>query len=250
MEGKRVLIDWGYMAYLEGGRGRPLVFVHGAGNSIRVWDRVLMDLKKNYRVLAVDLPGHGESSCKLEETVEGYAARVIEFLDALNLQDVHLVGHSMGGAIVVKAVPQCSRVTGAVLVGTGATLEVNPTLLKGLKENFGGSVDMMARWSFSREVPQDLVDEAREMMLQVGREVLYRDMYACSVYSGEEDLSSFSVPTLVVCGEKDVMTPPRLSQKLAEEIEGARLVLVPGSGHMVHLERPRELVGIIRSFLP
>ena len=249
MEEKRVLMGWGYMAYLEGGDGRPLVFVHGAGGGAQVWSRVLEGLEVDYRVLALDLPGHGRSSCKLEETVEGYTSRVVEFLEALDLEDVLLVGHSMGGAIVIKAVPRCARVTGAVLVGTGAVLEVNPKLLRGLKENFGGSVAMMARWCFSRDVAAELLEEAREMMLQAGMEVLYRDMYACSLYSGEEDLRSFFLPTLVVCGEKDVMTPPSLSQELVEKIEGAHLAFIPDSGHMVHLERPLELAEAIRCFL-
>ncbi len=249
MEERGVLMNWGYMAYLEGGEGHPLVFVHGAGNNAWVWGRVLEDLEVDHRVIALDLPGHGRSSCKLEETVEGYAFRVEEFLEALNLEDVLLVGHSMGGAIVIKTVPRCARVTGVVLVGTGAVLEVNPKLLEGLRENFEGSVATMARWCFSKGVASELLGDARGMMLQAGREVLYRDMYACSIYSGGEELRDLSLPTLVVCGEKDVMTPPPLSQDLVERIKGARLVLIPNSGHMVHLERPVELAEAIRCFL-
>ena len=249
MEEKKVLMDWGYMAYMEEGRGRPLVFIHGAGNRAEVWSRVMGALKGDFRVMALDLPGHGRSSCLQEDSIEGYASRVVDFLEALDLEDVVLVGHSMGGAIAIKVIPFCPRVTRGVLVGTGATLTVNPKLLEGLREDFRASVATMARWCFSKGASPDLVEEAREMMLQAGREVLYRDMYACSVYSGKDDLKAIGVPTLVVCGEKDVMTPVTLSQELVENIGDARLQVVPGAGHMVQLEAPGELAEAVRGFL-
>ncbi len=249
MENKKVLMDWGYMAYLEGGQGRPLVFVHGAGNRAQVWQGVVEDLESDFRVLALDLPGHGGSSCRLAESVEDYASWVLAFLEAMDLEDVVLVGHSMGGAITIKAVPNSSRVTGAVLVGTGATLTVNPKLLAGLEEDFINSVATMAKWCFSKGAPGELVEEAREMMLQAGRDVLHRDMYVCSIYSGKKDLGAISVPTLVICGDKDVMTPVALSQELVDGIGDARLTVVTGAGHMVQLEAPQDVAGAIKEFL-
>ncbi len=249
MERKKVAMDWGYMAYLEEGRGRPLVFVHGAGNRAQVWEGVMEELRGGFRVIALDLPGHGASSCKLEETIEGYASRVEEFLDALELQEVVLVGHSMGGAVAIKTVPRSTRISGVVLVGTGVTLSVNPRILSGLKEDFRGTVAAMARWCFSKDVHPPLVEKAGEMMLQAGRDVLYRDMYACSVYSGKEDLGGIAVPALVICGEKDVMTPVALSRELVKSIKDARLTVVEGRGHMVHMEAPGAVALAIRAFL-
>ena len=249
MEHKKVLMDWGYMAYREGGRGRPLVFVHGAGNNAGVWQGVVETLEGGFRAMALDLPGHGGSSCALVETVEDYASRVTDFLDALDLEDVVLVGHSMGGAIAIKVLAASSRVTAGILVGTGAVLEVNPKLLKGLREDFVNTVATMARWCFSKGAPPGLMEEAREMMLQAGREVLYRDMRACSLYSGREDLGAITVPTLVICGDKDVMTPVALSRELVEGIGNARLTVVPDSGHMVQLEAPGAVARAIEDFL-
>jgi len=249
MEEKRLLMDWGYTGYLEGGEGdTPLVFIHGAGNRGRVWRGVMDHLKSTFQVIAPDLPGHGRSSCMLQERVEDYSQSIREFLETLNLQEVLLIGHSMGGATAIKALPQCPRVKGAVLVGTGAQLKVNPKILQGLRENFVESVGTMARWCFSKGAREELIDEARDMMLQAGRDVLYRDIYACSVYSGTEELKRFNVPTLVVCGEKDVMTPADLARELVTQIKGAKLKLIPNSGHMVHLEQPQTLAKAVKDW--
>ena len=249
MEEKRLLMNWGYMSYLEDGEGdTTLVFIHGAGNRGSIWNKVMEHLKSDFQVIAPDLPGHGRSSCILHKSIEGYAQSIREFLETLNLQEVFLIGHSMGGAITIKTVPQCPQVKGAVLVGTGAQLKVNTKLLKGLQENFVESVGTMARWCFSKGTREELIEEARDMMLQAGRDVLYRDMYACSVYSGTEDLKKFDIPTLVVCGEKDVMTPVDLSRDLVTQIKGSKLKLIPNSGHMVHLEQPQTLAKAIKDW--
>ena len=205
-------------------------------------------LKSAFQVVAPDLPGHGSSSCMLQERIEDYAQNIREILETLNLQEILLIGHSMGGAIAIKALPQCPQVKGAVLVGTGAQLKVNPKILQGLKENFLESVGTMARWCFSKGTWEGLIDEVRDMMLQAGRDVLYRDMYACSVYSGIEELKRLNMPVLVVCGEKDVMTPPDLARELVAQIKGAKLKLIPNSGHMVHLEQPQTLARAIKNW--
>jgi len=249
MEEKRLLMDWGYMSYLEDGEGdTTLVFIHGAGNRGRVWRGVMDHLKSTFQVIAPDLPGHGRSSCMLQKMVEDYSQSVREFLETLKLQKVFLIGHSMGGAITIKAVLQCPWVKGVVLVGTGAQLKVNIKLLQGLRENFVESVGTMARWCFSKGTREELIEEARDMMLQAGRDVLYRDMHACSVYSGTEELKKFNIPTLVVCGEKDVMTPVDLSRDLVTQIKGGKLKLIPNSGHMVHLEQPQTLAKAIKDW--
>ncbi len=245
----KVLLEWGYMFYEEmEGNDTNIVFIHGAGNRGRVWQRVMEGLE-GFRCLAVDLPGHGNSSCKYEEGIDGYAERVEEFIRALELGNTILVGHSMGGAITIKLASRMEEVKGAVLVGTGATLWVNPKLLNGLRDNFLNAVETMVRWSFKKGTGEDLLSPAREMMRKTGREVLYRDMYACSIYSGVENLRNIKVPTLVVCGSTDVMTPLDFSEELKNGIENSELLVIPDAGHMVHVEKPEELARGIKSFI-
>ncbi len=249
MKKRKVLMDWGYMSYLEGGKGDPVVFVHGAGNRAEVWARLFNGLEDRCRIIAVDLPGHGESSCHMIDSVDEYARQIVAFLNELELENTTLAGHSMGGAITIKVTSSSDRVIKAILVGTGAELKVNPKLLAGLKEDFRLWASTMARWSFLKGASEELVKYATEMMIESGKDVLYNDMYACSTYSGQEEVEKFPKPALIVCGEKDVMTPPELSKKLAETITEAKLQFIPDSGHMVHQEQPEELVKTILSFL-
>ena len=248
MKKGKVLLDWGYMGYLEEGHGDPMVFVHGAGNRGEVWIKLFNTLRKKFRLIAVDLPGHGESSCLAIDSVESYAAEILSFIDKMELENVTLVGHSMGGAITIKATPASKRISRCVLVGTGAELNVNPKLLKGLKEDFLSWASTMAKWSFLKGAPQELIKTATEMMIEAGRDILYNDMYACSTYSGSKELERFEKPALVVCGEKDVMTPPELSEKLAKIIRDSKLKFIPGAGHMVHQEQPEALAREILVF--
>ncbi len=249
MEKRQVLMDWGYMRYVETGTGDPVVFVHGAGNRGIVWSKLFDILKTSCRIIAVDLPGHGESSCVQMDSVDAYTTEILTFLEKMKLENVTLVGHSMGGAITIKATPTTDRISRSILIGTGAELKVNPKLLEGLKTDFLQWAQTMARWSFLKGAPEELVNSAAEMMIEAGREVLYNDMYACSTYSGIEALENFNKPTFIVCGEKDVMTPPDLSRQLAEIISGSKLEFISNSGHMVHQEQPEALATAILSFL-
>ncbi len=242
MQRKRALMDWGYMSYLEGGNGDlPLVLIHGAGGNAKIWERAMGLLKDDFRIIALDMPGHGNSSCLLHRHIEDVACCLVDCLQALDLQGPILMGHSMGGGVVINAASRASQVRGLVLVGTGLRLEVNPKLIKGLQEDFLSTVETMARWCLRKEAPSKLVDEVRDMMLQAGKAILHADLLACSNYAGEESAGRLNVPTLVIFGDRDVMTPPQLSKELLTHIRGARLRIIPDSGHMVQLEQPKAL---------
>lgn len=244
-----VLLKGGLLSYIEEGKGPPVILIHGAGGRAEIWRDLFPILSPHFSLYALDLPGHGSSSHRGCERIEDYSDVVLEFIEASGLQGVALVGHSMGGAIAIKAVPRSVRVKALVLVGTGPVLEVNPKLLKALEEDFQEGVKMIVRWAFAREAPTELRQEAEEMFHQAGQRVVLQDMRACHLYNGWEELPRISVPTLVVCGGQDVMTPPGLSQQLKEGIAGARLVLIEGAGHVLQREKGRELAETIKAFL-
>lgn len=206
-------------------------------------------LEADFTCYGLDLPGHGASSYVPCDGVEDYASVVLEFLEAEDLREVVLVGHSMGGAISLKVVPFTRRVGALVLVGTGAKLGVNPKLLSLFKQNFPEALVLMARWSFLKEAPKGLLDRAVEMAWRCGQTVLLQDFRACDRYSARGELHRIQVPALVVCGRQDLMTPPDLSKELVRDIKGARLALIEGCGHMVPMERPEDLAGAIRAFV-
>jgi len=128
-----------------------------------------------------------------------------------------------------------------------------PSLLEGLRGEFESTVDLLCRYAYGPSASEEMVRLGREEMLAMGPEVLWGDFLACDGF----DVMGFDVmgrldevrlPTLVICGEKDQLTPLKYSQFLVDHIPGARLVTIPEAGHMVMLEKPQETTDAIEGF--
>ena len=220
---------------------RPvLVFIHGAGGNQFVWGFQKAFFEKRYVPILLDLPGHGESRGKGEEDIARYADHVRAFVDVLGLQDLFLVGHSMGGAIVQTLALKGNRsLRGIVLVGTATRLKVLPEILEGLKNRFEETVRKIVRFAYSRKASPELVETGIENLLRCPPEILYGDFWACDRFDVTEEVSKIEVPTLVLCGEEDQLTPLSRAQDLARRIQTSTLNTIPDSGHMVMMEAPR-----------
>jgi pimeloyl-ACP methyl ester carboxylesterase len=201
-------------------------------------------------VYTLDLPGHGRSARPGCDTVAGYAQATAAFLDAVEVQRATLVGHSMGGAVAMQlALDFAGRVTGLVLVATGARLRVAPAILEGIRTNFARSVDLITRFAWSAETSPRLARLGQQALQEAGAEVLLGDFSACDRFDVMGRLDEIRVPTLVVTGSADQMTPAKYAHFLVEHMAGARLVVIAGAGHMVMLERPGEVAQAVQDFL-
>lgn len=223
----------------------PLVFVHGAGADGRVWQVQRLDFPQ---AVAVDLPGHPEGEPLA--TVEAYAAWLVGVLRQDSLHRPVLVGHSMGGAVALAtALLAPEAVAGLVLVATGPRLRVNPRFLEGLVTRPEATLDRFLELCFGPLADSRTRERVREAVRALGPAVLLRDLRACDAFDATGRLGEVRVPTLVVCGERDVMTPPELGRELHLGIPGSGLVVVPEAGHMLFLERRRLFRDSLRTFL-
>ena len=203
-------------------------------------------------VFALDLPGHGESPGEGERRIEAYVARVIAWMDGLGIRQGVLVGHSMGGAIALTmALEFAPRLAALVLVGTGGRLRVNPSLLEATadEKTYPRAVDLVMRWAFSPQAPKRLVTLAHKRMAQVPHHVVHGDFGACDAYDVLDRLKDIEVPTLVICGREDKLTPLKYSRHLAEVIPDARIEVIDSAGHMAMLERPVEVQRAVKAFM-
>ena len=227
-----------------------LVFVHGSGGDHLLWNYQRQFFEGSFNVVAVDLPGHGEAGGDGEDSIGAYAGHLLNLVRALAGDVYCLFGHSLGGAIIQEFTllyPQ--YVEALVLVGTGARLRVLPEILEGIQERFEETVRSICDYAFSKKTPRDMIEKGIESMLQARPAVLYGDFAACNRFDIMDRVENIRVPTIVVCGGDDVMTPPKYAHFLVEKIEGARVEIIDGAGHMVMIEKPAEFNSRVMDFL-
>jgi pimeloyl-ACP methyl ester carboxylesterase len=228
---------------------RNLVLVHGAGGSHLDWPAPLRRLREA-NVYDLALPGHGRSKGMGRSSISAYRDFLLALLDALSLERVIVVGHSMGGAITLDfALHQPDRLAGMVLVGTGARLRVLPAILTGILSDFEATVDLVCDYAFGPSASEQLKRLGRQRLSKTLPQVLYGDYAACDAFDVMERLGEVRCPTLVIGGTADVLTPPKYSVYLRDHIPGAELVLVDAAGHMVMLEKPEVVTRAISKFI-
>lgn len=234
-----------------GARGAPLVLVHGAGGTHRAWPESLRALPGR-RVIAVDLPGHGEAPPPGATAIGAYAVAVAGMLDALGIARAVLAGHSMGGAVALAlALDAPGRVAGLVLVGTGARLRVAPAMLALCADPSRAreAAGAMAGASFGAGATEA---EREALAAEVAAQrpgVLHGDLSACDAFDVIPRLAEVRASALVVVGTDDRLTPPRYAAALRAALPGERLLEVPGAGHMVALEAAPEVTAAVAAFL-
>lgn len=223
-----------------------LLFIPGSGGGKETWiyqARYFADAE------AVALPGHpdGEACASVDEYVEwlhGYIRQQC-------YQGVIIIGHSLGGAIAqLFGIKYPDEVKGLVLSGTGARLRVHPDILEGLKNMIGDD----AAWrkyledSYSSTAPK-FREAAIESRMKIGPAVALNDFQCCDKFDIMEQIQNLKVPSLVICGSEDVMTPVKYARFLTDRIEGAREVVIDGATHSVMREKPKEYNQAIENFL-
>ncbi len=229
----------------------PVILIHGAGGTYLHWPPEVRRLEGR-RIYALDLPGHGKSDGVGKQSIEEYARAVVDFMKALKLRSAVLVGHSMGGAIALTlALKYRRRVLALGLIGTGARLRVAPAILESTSSpaTFQTAVQMITDWAFGPETDPERKALAAQRMAETRPAVLHGDFLACDAFDVMDRLEKISIPTLILCGTEDKLTPPRYSEYLHEHIPSSRLVLVEGAGHMVMLERPYAVAEALQNLL-
>ena len=261
--------DGGSLYVISRGDGPPIVFAHGVTLTSRVWAKQFESVPAaGFRAIAFDGRGHGESTVgESGHSIDNLADDMRSLLEALDLHDAVLVGHSMGGMGVQSFVirhPDIARdrVAGIVLMSTSARAVTSGAHLtrQGLDRVVGafpnvGAVMrqrnlglLIARMGFGDSPHASHVEATRQMLAECSRETLRdasRSLLSLDLIDG---LSTVALPTLVLVGTADVLTPPRDSRQIASLVQDASLVEFPGAGHMLMYERAAEIDTLIVDF--
>lgn len=241
----------------------PIVLIHGAGHDHSVWNQPARRLAHHgFNVIAPDLPGHGRSAGPALPDVPTLADWIARLVSICGFEQAVLVGHSMGSLIALHcAATQPTLVSALVLVGSVAPMPVAPALLEAARTARERAHAMINQWSFapasqlgaSPSPGMRLVDSNRRLMQRQAEGVLANDLGACNAYQDGLCLAAdVRVPTLLICGERDQMTPPRATKPLAAALVnvpgGARTITLAGAGHAMMAETPEALSRAIEAF--
>jgi pimeloyl-ACP methyl ester carboxylesterase len=252
------------LAYTDEGPGPAVVLLHGFPLGRAMWKEQLVGIGSMYRVIAPDLRGHGDSPApEGDYTIDEMADDVIELLDTLSLTVPVVVGGlSMGGYVALSLVARYpERVRALMLMDTRAAAD-SPEAAEKREEqaravlaagNPGPVVEAMIPRLFARitlEERPERVFPLRELMERnTARGVVGALRAMASRPDRRADLSNIRVPTLVLVGEEDVVTPPGEAQAMADAIPGARLEVIPEAGHLAPYENYAVANAVMLRFL-
>ena len=231
-----------------------LVLLHGSGLSHIVWSLTEQYLSnQNYNILAIDLPGHGNSEGKSLKSIEEISDWLEKVFKQLNISKITIIGHSQG---CLEALEYCfkypKRVENLVFVGGSYKMPVNQDLIDLAEDGDNQAVKLMMKWSYENSKKfiggnpvQKIINSSRDI-----REILAIDLVACNNYkNGSEALKSINCPTLFIFGELDKMVNLEKGKKFAELIPNSKVHTIKGCGHMIMFEKAFEMREKISEFL-
>ncbi len=250
------------LAYSDQGKGLPLVFLHAFPFNRAMWEPQLKGLADRFRVITVDLRGHGESDAPLwRYTLELFADDVKGLLDHLAIQQTVLVGLSMGGYLsfaFYRKYPD--RIKGLVLADTRAEADKPETKAwrfhlaqRVYKEGAKAVADEMLPKLLcpaSNRTKPALVEQAHRIITSTQVSGIVGDLMAIAERPDSVALlKEITCPTLVLVGEEDVLTTPEENKRIAEAVRGAKFQTIPSAGHMSNMEQPEVFNQAVASFL-
>lgn len=256
--------------YLESGPAGapPLLLIHGFGDNAFTWDGWTKRLSANYRVIAVDLPGHGLSEAPADFPADPtrYADVVDAFLGRLGLAHVAVAGNSLGGAVAWQlALRHPERVGRLILVDAAGwpteTLKNPPLAFRIMRYKAGrdllASIDNMPliRQGLAADVvnkgvlTEPFIKRWADLQRLPGHRTILMSLRPGTIAASKETLAAIRVPTLILWGAEDRIIAPDSARKFADAIPGSRLIVYPRAGHLPQLEVPERSAADVAAFL-
>ena len=250
------------LAYTDAGAGPPVVLIHGYPFNRSLWTEQVEALRSTHRVVAPDLRGFGESDSSEGPTrMTRFAGDVAALMDALEIEQAVIAGLSMGGYVALafaRMIP--ARVKALVLADTRAqadTEEAKQTRFhqaeKAVAAGMAGIADAMLPKLLTPETVSkrpELVKRIRDMMLTAKPEGAAMALLGMAEREDQtEFISSILVPTLILVGREDAITPVADSEKMQSQIKNSRLVVIENAGHVSNLEQTEQFNDALLGFL-
>ena len=231
-----------------------IVFLHGSGLSHIVWSLAEQFFSlKNFNVLSLDLPGHGNSDGPCLDSIEKIADWLENVFDKLKLKDLILVGHSQGCLEILEySYKYKERLKKLVFIGGSNKMPVHPNLIELAQNGHSDAVKLMMKWGYEGS-KKFIGGNPVEKIIQSPRdisEILAVDLKACNNYSnGSEAAKDIDFPSMLILGELDKMINLEAGKKFSNLIKNSTTHVIKGCGHMIMIEKAFEMREKILEFL-
>jgi pimeloyl-ACP methyl ester carboxylesterase len=237
--------------------GNVVVLIHGAGENRTAWKYQTRFLAhRGFSPLAIDLPGHGRTPGPLRPSIEEQASWLVGWLKESVSVPVSLVGHSMGSLVALLAAAAGSDVVKSVVfIAAAAAMPVHEDLLQSSADGDDQCLRLLRAWMHRDSIGGHvepgmwLHGQSWTTTAANGYGPLNSDLNACNDFVTGDALEKVGVPTLVISGDADRMTPARRGRELARSLSGSRFELVDEAGHRVMIEQSRAVNELLVDFL-
>ncbi|HOV68688.1 MAG TPA: alpha/beta hydrolase, partial [Clostridia bacterium] len=243
--------------YFEKGTGDPLIMIHGLGQSMYTFRKNIDELSRNFRVIALDLPGHGYSDVpETDYTIDQFTNALIVFMSVLRIEKAHFFAFSTGAVIALNlAALYPEKVDRMILISPGGITKHYPFSIKALRMPIIS--DIMLTWGFTKKkiynalltayFDRTMINEKMvEQIFEPFKNPETRDAFSIALRNFDdhivyESLGSLTMPIYIFWGECDRWHPMEMLQEFAELLPFAFIATVRNSGHMIHEEKSREI---------
>jgi pimeloyl-ACP methyl ester carboxylesterase len=262
----KVKVDGVNLYYEIHGDGFPLLMIQGLSENVYWWDQPVIDgLSKHLKTVIFDNRGVGRSDDLVGDlTIESMAADALGLMDALSINQAHILGHSMGGMIAqelalkfperVKKLVLCSTSCG----GSKAEPASKETQIILTKLSFKGHTRSLVEKAIPHVVTKKFMDENPEfiekkiddiLIIPTGPTTFKAQIGSWMRYNSYRKLKEMNIPTLIMHGKQDILVPPSNGDLLATKIPNAEIVHFDSNAHLIHTEEPDKFNEVLLKFL-
>jgi 3-oxoadipate enol-lactonase len=252
----QILTARGRIGYIEvgGGDATPIVFLHGVGSDKSVWRPQLDHFGQARRAIAFDYPGYGESEFIEDASRDDYAAAILAAMDALGVGDARICGLSLGGVIAIAMHAAAPHRCASLIIAD--SFAVHPDG-QGIHDRAVAASRAMTMRELAEArtalllgpaATPGLKAEVIETMAAIDPAAYRLGAAAVWLADQRDRAAEIDVPTLILVGDEDGITPPALSEELQNIVSGSELVHIPAAGHLTNAEQPQAFNLAIESF--
>lgn len=252
--------------YIEAGMGEPMLLIHTVGQSFYTWRSVFEQLSQYYRVIAIDLLGHGYSSRprQFDYTIREQSEAIEAFLNSMGIESTHVIAYSMGALYALDLAIRCPHRLGRmVLISPGGITPEMPLMVRMIDSSmFGGLACRLYTYKGMGAILEDalfdltvLTDEVREGYYSTISDSLSRKAIQLSVHNFdpsevEKDLRTIRNEILILWGAEDKWHPPESSELYHAALQNAQFGVIRNAGHLLHEEKPQRFIDAVKEYIP